>query len=115
MYQDCCLGNYAADIVLSTTPQPRNVSVGTMVEFVCTTPETGLTNFLLTITTSLDGLVKLAPVSTDTVLANGDRQLTLSFIAPSEPSNCINIQCLALRLGTTTDVTQIDVALMIQG
>ena len=104
-------GNYAADIVLSTTPQPRNVSVGTMVEFLCATPESGLNTFLLTITPSVDGLM---PASTDTVLANGDRQLTLSFIAPSEPSN-INIQCLALRAGTTTDVTQIDVPLMIQG
>ena len=104
-------GNNAADIVLSTTPQPRNVSVGTMVEFVCATPESGLTIFLLTITTSVNGLVI---VSNDTVLANGDRQLTLSFLAPSEPNN-INIQCLALRVGTTTDVNQIDVPLMIQG
>ena len=104
-------GSYAADIVLSTTPQPRNVSVGTMVEFVCATPESGLDTFLLTITPSVDGLVS---ATTDTVLANGDRQLTLSFIVPSEPSN-INIQCLALRVGTTTDVTRIDIALMIQG
>ena len=104
-------GNYAADIVLSSTPQPRNVSVGTMVEFVCTTPESGLTTFLLSLTPSVAGLVS---ASTDTLFANGDRQLTLSFIAPSEPSN-INIQCLALRVGTTTDFTQIDVPLMIQG
>ena len=97
--------------MLSSTPQPRNVSVGTMVEFVCTTPESGLNTFLLTITPSVAGLVS---ASDDTVLANGDRQLTLSFIAPSEPNN-INIQCLALRVGTTTDVTRIDVPLMIQG
>ena len=67
--------------MLSTTPQPRNVSVGTMVEFVCATPESGLNTYLLTITPSVDGLVS---ASTDTVLA---RQLTLSFIAPSEPNN----------------------------
>ena len=97
--------------MLSTTPQPRNVSVGTMVEFVCATPESGLTTFILTITPSVDGL---APFSTDTVLANGDRQLTLSFNAPSKPSN-LTIECLALRLGTTTDVTRINAALMIQG
>ena len=42
-------GNYAADIVLSSAPQPRNVSVGTMVKFVCATPESGLNTFLLTI------------------------------------------------------------------
>ena len=88
MYQDCCAGNYAADIVLSSIPQPRNVSVGTMVEYMCATSETGLTNFLLTITTSLDGLVI---VSNDTVLDNGDRQVTLSFIAPPEPSNIFEL------------------------
>ena len=68
-----------------TTPQSRNVSVGTMVEFKCAAPASGLTSL---------GIVATPPVggsaATDNIL-NGDRQVTLSFIAPSDQTS-INIQ-----------------------
>ena len=36
-----------AVIILSDTPQSRNVSVNTSVEFTCATPETGLKAFAI--------------------------------------------------------------------
>ena len=78
-------------MLFSTTPQSRNVSAGTMVEFTCAAPASGLTSLGIIITTPPVGS------SDDNILPNGDRQVTLSFIAPSDQTS-INIVCVA---GTT--------------
>ena len=91
--------------LLSASPESKNVSAGTLVMFICATPETGLTAFSLTITPHIDG--------SDTVVThpNGDTQHTLSFIAPVQHST-INIACFALK-GMVSD--QGIAVLMIQG
>ena len=68
--------------MFSTTPQSRNVSAGTMVEFQCAAPANGLTSFgIITTPTVGDSVVD------DNILPNGDRQVKLSFIAPSDQAN----------------------------
>ena len=101
-----------AVIILSDTPQSRNVSAGTLVEFTCATPETGLTAFTITTIVILENIM-----SNDVLLPNGDRQLTLSFIAPSE-HQLINIVCIATRINTMQGVVEVNTStaiLMIQG
>ena len=101
----CCIsGSYAAGVLFSTTPQSRNVSAGTMVEFTCAAPASGLTSFGISATPPIG-----SSVSSD--LPNGDRQVTLSFIAPSDQTS-INIVCVAT---TATDFNQSFAVLMIQG
>ena len=99
-----CIGSCVGQL-LSTTPTSRNVSAGTLVEFTCATPETGLTVFSLTTTPHIDG--------SDTVVThpNGGTQHTLSFIATVQHS-VINIACVAVK-GTVVD--QSIAVLMIQG
>ena len=78
-------------------------------EFICATPETGLTVFTLA-----PGITLGNTMSNE---ANGDRQLTLSFIAPSE-YQMITISCVATRvnnIGMLVDINQSTAVLMIQG
>ena len=90
--------------LLSVTPVSRNVSAGTLANFTCGTPETGLTVFSLTTTPPVDG-------STVTTHTNEGIQLTFSFFAPVQHS-IINIACIAFK-GTVVD--QSIAVLMIQG
>ena len=56
-------------------------------------------------------------MSNEVMLPNGDRQLTLSFIAPSE-YHMLSISCIATRLnnmGMLVDFNQSIAVLMIQG
>ena len=100
-----------AVIILSDTPQSRNVSANTPVEFTCATPETGLKAFGISSDVTLGNTM-----SNDVTLPNGDRQLTLSFIAPSE-HQLINIACVATRINTmgVVEVNQSTAILIIQG
>ena len=93
-------------ILLSVTPQSRNVSAGTFVELVCATEESGVTSFGISTTPELEhsNSVRLN-------LHNGGRQHTLSFIALSEHSS-ITVTCIAIRL---PDVNETAAMLMIQG
>ena len=91
--------------MFSTTPQSRNVSAGTMVEFTCATPASGLIFLGITATPQVED-----SVTDDNNLSNGDRELTLSFIAPSDQT-IINIACVA----ATTTFNQTIAVLMIQG
>ena len=100
------LGSYAAGIVFSTTPQSRNVSAGTMVEFTCAAPASVLTSFSLSTTPTVG-----SSVTDGSDLPNGDRLVTLSFIAPSDQTS-ISIVCVAT---TTTGFNQSFALLMIQG
>ena len=106
MLQTFCIGSCMGQL-LSTTLQSRNASAGSLVEFTCATPETGLTVFSLTTTPHIDG--------SDTVVTyNGGTQYTLSFVAPVAPvqHSVINIACVAVK-GTVVD--QSIAVLMIQG
>ena len=96
----------AAGLVLSTTPQSRNVSAGTMVEFTCAAPASGLTSFSISTTPTVGG-----SVTDGSDLPNGDRLITLSFIAPSDQTS-ISIVCVVT---TTTGFNQSLAVLMIQG
>ena len=91
-------------LILSDTPQARNVSVGTLVEFTCATPETGLTLFTFTTTPPVIGSIV-------TTYTNESIQLTFSFIAPVQHS-IINIACIAIK-GSV--VKKSIAVLMIQG
>ena len=93
-------------ILLSVTPQSRNVSAGTFVELVCATEESGVTSFGMTTTPELEH-----GKSVRLNLFNGGRQHTLSFIALSEHTS-ITVTCNALRL---PDVNESTALLMIQG
>ena len=104
-----CIDNNA-DIILSDTPQSRNVSAGTKVVFTCATPENGLTSFTLTPGLTLGNTIEM-------ILPNGDRQLMLSFIAPSE-YQMLTISCVATRvnnMGILEDFNTSAAVLMIQG
>ena len=92
--------------MFSTTPQSRNVSAGTMVEFTCAVPANGLTSFGIIVTPPVGG-----SVVDGSDLPNGDRLVTLSFIAPSDQAN-ISIVCVAFK---GTDLNQSSAVLMIQG
>ena len=92
--------------MFSTTPQSGNVSAGTVVEFTCAAPASGLTILGITATPPVGG-----SDTDDNILPNGDRQATLSFIAPSDQTN-ISIVCVALK---GTDLNQSSAVLMIQG
>ena len=92
--------------MFSATPQSRNVSAGTMVEFTCAAPASGLTSFGISTTPPVGG-----SVIDDNILSNGDRQVTLNFIAPSDQTS-ISIFCVAT---TTTEFNQSLAVLMIQG
>ena len=96
-----------ADITLSEIPQPKNVSAGKLVMFTCATPETGLTTFTLTPEITVGNTIEI-------VLPNGDRQLILSFIAPSE-YQMLTISCVATRLMGMMDFNSSTAVLMIQG
>ena len=91
--------------LLSVTPVSRNVSAGTLVEFTCASPETGLNFFSLTTIPHVDG--------SDTVVThpNGGTQHTLSFIVPAQHST-IDILCIAVKSAV---VDQRKSVLMIQG
>ena len=92
--------------MFSTTPQSRNVSAGTMVEFTCAAPVNGLTSLGISTTPTVGG-----SVVGGSDLPNGDRQVTLNFIAPSDQTS-ISIVCVAT---TTTGFNQSLAVLMIQG
>ena len=91
--------------MFSTTPQSRNVSAGTMVEFTCAAPASGITAIGITATPQV-----VDSVTDDNNLSSGDREVTLSFIAPSDQTR-INIACVA----ATTTFNQSFAVLMIQG
>ena len=91
--------------MFSTTPQSRNVSAGTMVEFTCAAQANGLIFIGITTTPQVED-----PVADDNILSNGVREVTLSFIAPSDQT-IINIACVA----TATTFNQSIAVLMIQG
>ena len=93
-------------MLFSTTPQSKNVSAGTMVEFTCAVPASELTSFAITTTPTVGG-----SVVDGSDLPNGDRQVTLSFIAPSDQTS-IDIVCGAI---TGTGFNQSFAVLMIQG
>ena len=100
----------AGDIILSDIPQQKNVSAGTSVEFTCATPETGLTSFTLTPEITFGNTMEMT-------LPNGDRQLTLRFIAPSEYQT-LTISCVATilnNMGMLEDFKTSTAVLMIQG
>ena len=92
--------------MFSTTPQSRNVSAGTMVEFTCAAPASGLTSFGIHTTPTVGG-----NVVDGSDLPNGDRLVTLYFTAPSDQTS-ISIVCVAV---TTTGFNQSLAVLMIQG
>ena len=92
--------------MFSTTPQ-RNVSAGTMVEFTCAAPASGLTSFAITTTPTVGG-----SVVGGSDLPNGDRQVTLSFIAPSDQTSIV-IACVSTT--AELNVNQSLAVLMIQG
>ena len=92
--------------MFSTTPQSRNVSAGTMVEFTCAAPASGLTSFGITPTPPVEG-----SIVGGSDLPNGDRLITLNFIAPSDQTS-ISIVCAAIA---TTGFNQSFAVLMIQG
>ena len=77
-----------------------------MVNFTCAAPASGLTSISISATPPVG-----SSVTGDNILPNGDRQATLSFIAPSDQTS-INIVCVAL---TATDFKQSKAVLMIQG
>ena len=93
-------------MLFSITPQSRNVSIGTMVEFTCAAPASEVTSFGIAATPPVG-----SSVTDDNILPNGDRQVTLSFIAPSDKTS-INIVCVA---GTTDGFFSSSAVLMIQG
>ena len=80
-------------------------------EFTCATPETGLLSFAMSTDVTLGNTMK-----NDVILPNGERQLTLSFIAPSE-HQLINIACIATRLNSMSmfEVNSSTAILMIHG
>ena len=92
--------------MFSTTPQSRNVSAGTMVEFTCAAPASGLTSFSISTNPTVEG-----SVVDGSDLPNGDRLITLYFTAPSDQTS-ISIVCVAT---TTTGFNQSFAVLMIQG
>ena len=92
--------------MFSTTPQSRNVSAGTMVEFACAAPASGLTSLGLITTPTVGG-----SVVGGSDLPNGDRLVTLNFIAPSDQTS-ISIVCFA---AAPTGFNQSLAVLMIQG
>ena len=92
--------------MFSTTPQSRNVSAGTMVEFTCAAPASGLTSFSLSTTSIVEG-----SVVGGSDLPNGDRLVTLYFTAPSDQTS-VSIVCAAI---TATGFNQSFAVLMIQG
>ena len=92
--------------MFSTTPQSRNVSAGTMVEFTCAAPASGLTTFSISTNPTVEG-----SVVDGSDLPNGDRLITLNFIAPSDQTS-ISIACVAT---TTTGFNQSLAVLIIQG
>ena len=92
--------------MFSTSPQSRNVSAGTMVEFTCASPASGLIVIGITATPPVED-----SVTDDNNLSNGDREVTLRFIAPSDQT-IIYISCAAT---TTTTFNQSIAVLMIQG
>ena len=96
----------AAGVLFSITPQSRNVSAGTMVEFTCAAPASGLTSFGINANPTVEG-----SVVGGSDLTNGDRLVTLNFIAPSDQTN-ISIVCAAI---TSTGFDQSFAVLMIQG
>ena len=59
-----------------------------MVEFTCAVPASGLTSFAISTTPTVGD-----SVIDGSDLPNGDRQVTLSFIAPSDQTS-INIVCV---------------------
>ena len=79
--------------------------------FTCATPETGLLSFTITTDVTL-----VNTTNNDVILPNGDRQLTLSFVASSE-HQLINIVCIASRLVAMNmvDFNTSKAILMIQG
>ena len=93
--------------MFSTTPQSRNVSAGTMVEFTCAAPASGLTSFSLSTTPTVEG-----SVVGGSDLPNGDRLITLNFIAPSDQTS-ISIVCTATAMNG--GFNQSFAVLMIQG
>ena len=99
-------------ILLSDTPQSKNVSAGTLVKFTCATPETGLLSFTMSTSVTLG----VNSAKNDMILQNGDRQLTLNFIAPSKHQS-ISVACIASRINTMgmVDVNTSTALLMIQG
>ena len=92
--------------MFSTTLQSRNISAGTMVEFTCAAPVNGLTTFSISTNPTVEG-----SVVGGSDLPNGDRLITLNFIAPSDQTS-ISIACVAT---TTTGFNQSLAVLMIQG
>ena len=74
--------------MFSTTPQSRNVSAGTIVEFTCAAPASGLTSFSISTNPSVGG-----SITDGSDLPNGDRLVTLDFIAPSDQTS-ISIVCV---------------------
>ena len=97
---------YRCPSQLSKSPQSRNVSVGTLVEFTCATKESEVTSLVIS---TLPSVPHHESISSD--LPNGGRQYTLSFIVPSEHSN-ITVICTAVRI---PDVNQTTAILMSQG
>ena len=77
-----------------------------MVEFTCAAPASGLISFSLSTNPTVGG-----SVADGSDLPNGDRLVTLYFIAPSDQTS-INIVCVAT---TTTGFNQSFAVLMIQG
>ena len=75
-------------------------------EFTCATSETGLTTFVISTTPPVGD-----SVITDVTLPNGDRQVTLSFITPSDYTN-VTITCGAVK-GTNFNLSS--AFLIIQG
>ena len=78
-----------------------------MVEFTCAAPASGLTSFAISTNPTVEGSVNGGGGN----LPNGDRQVTLSFITPSDQTS-IDIVCSAIK---GTDFNQSFAVLMIQG
>ena len=77
-----------------------------MVEFTCAAPASELISLTITATPPVGG-----SDTGDNFLPNGDRQVTLNFIAPPDQTN-ISIACLAI---SQTNVNRSFASLMIQG
>ena len=94
-----------AVIILSVTPESRNVSEGKMVKFYCATLDTGVS---LSWTTTPN--VGTGPI--DTNLPGGGKQSVLSFTATAQHNNT-SITCFAIKLPSS--LNQSTALLLVQG
>ena len=92
-------------VILSVTPESKNVSEGKMVKFYCATPDSGVFFSWSTMPNVGNTFVN------DTDLPGGGKQSVLSFIATSQNKKTI-VRCFATK--DTTSVVN-SALLLVQG